>query len=175
MSNTEQTDQQLTPRGMVFDGVAVSFERDTGFRFRLLSENALEPPEALALAEWLRTRAHQELDRRKVLSWREERRIKREEKRDEIELPMRRFWCAFSVTGASPISTDQLRLWPFPIWVVGAEFFTLVDARVMNPKGLLEATFGDAVRFRFSVEKNLDWTPDESRFPTSGKQNGATK
>jgi hypothetical protein len=148
-------------------GVCVSHTVGAGFSVVLdpAAARPFDAASALALSEWLRSKAHDEVDYLKITRWREERRLKRDEKAVEAAGDagrVRRYWYGFYSRSASPVKPPPFPLW-HPIPSARDTFNTLLDTAA-SPAALVLEYFPDA-RERWCFEKHQDWRPDEELFP----------
>ncbi len=141
--------------------VQVEHHEGEGFSVVRLGAGMLDPAEALALAEWLRSKAHDEIQVRRTLQYRAERQLKREEKKTESYGTVKRFWYSFYT------ETEQPRKpFPFPVFKGGAPADGVRDAIVLcvlvdavTPPHLLVGEHWPDAQERFCAEKTSDWTP----------------
>lgn len=147
-------------------GLRVSHVIGSGFSAALdLAPRAFDPAEALALAEWLKSRALDEIDHSRTARWREERRMKRDEKAAEavgLAGVVRRWWYCFYTRSGQVAKAPTFLVWSDPAGLRDT-FMALIDTEG-SPAALVLESWPDA-RERWCFEKSSQWCPDEERFP----------
>lgn len=158
------------PPSITLGGLTLTYVEGEGVSAKVghLLSKPLDPAETFTLAEWLRSRSHEEDEVRKFLRYAKVRHTKQDEKRELalFEFP-RRYWFGFFTTRPEPRGR-----FPFPVWVAPATVFprlgdralvTLIES-VRAPLAVVLDYWSDA-KERFCAVKEAGWEPPADKFP----------